>query len=154
MTRLPTVRDGMLLTSPTEPPISVGTADWFKWLEGARSFAYRGAAGRFTARQEERSGRRFWYAYRQQEGTLRKSYLGRSAELTTERLDEAARALAEMARTDANGDNDKRDREDIADAWLSPLIATKIAAPVATPSLMARPGVLGRCLEAVERPCA
>jgi LuxR family maltose regulon positive regulatory protein len=152
MTRLPTVRDGMLLTSPTDPPIAVETARWFDWLDSARSFAYRGAAGRFTARQEERSGRRFWYAYRQQDGTLRKSYLGRSAELTTERLDEAARTLAEMARTDANSEN--RPRETSADAWLSPLIATKIAAPVATPSLMARPGVLGRCLEAVERPCA
>jgi LuxR family maltose regulon positive regulatory protein len=152
MTRLPTVRDGMLLTSPTEPPIAVGTTDWSDWLDAARSFAYRGAAGRFTARQEERSGRRFWYAYRQQDGTLRKTYLGRSAELTAERLDEAARTLAEMARTDAN--DDKRTQENIADAWLSPLIATKIAAPVATPSLMARPGVLARCLEAVERPCA
>ncbi|HEX5156171.1 MAG TPA: LuxR C-terminal-related transcriptional regulator [Ktedonobacterales bacterium] len=152
MTRLPTVRDGMLMTSPTKPPIPVGTPHWFDWLDAARSFAYRGAAGRFTARQEERSGRRFWYAYRQQDGTLRKSYLGRSAELTAERLEEAARALAEMARTDANSEN--RTRESIADAWLSPLIATKIAAPVATPSLMARPGVLSRCLEAVERPCA
>lgn len=152
MTRLPTVRDGMLLTNPTDSPILVGTADWFDWLDAARSFAYRGAAGRFTARQEERSGRRFWYAYRQQDGTLRKSYLGRSAELTAERLDEAARALAEMARANANGE--QRERENIADAWLSPLIATKIAAPMATPSLMARPGVLARCLEAVERPCA
>ena len=152
MTRLPTVRDGMLMTGTTDPPIAVGTARWFDWLGTARSFAYRGAAGRFTARQEERSGRRFWYAYRQQDGTLRKSYLGRSAELTAERLDEAARALTEMARTDADGD--KRKRENIADAWLSPLIATKIAAPIATPSLMARPGVMARCLEAVERPCA
>ncbi len=140
------------MTSPADPPIPVGTADWFDWLDEARSFAYRGAAGRFTARQEERSGSHFWYAYRRQDGTLRKTYLGRSVELTTERLDEAARALAEMAKLGANGD--KRERENVADAWLSPLIATKIATPVATPSLMARPGVMARCLEAVERPCA
>jgi LuxR family maltose regulon positive regulatory protein len=152
MTRLPTVRDGMLVTTPAAPPITIGAADWFDWLDAARSFAYRGAAGRFTARQEERSGSRFWYAYRRQDGTLRKSYLGRSTELTAERLDEAARTLAEMAQADTNDDNGKQDT--IADAWLSPLIATKIAAPIATPSLMARPGVLGRCLEAVERPCA
>ncbi|HEX8727964.1 MAG TPA: AAA family ATPase, partial [Ktedonobacterales bacterium] len=158
MTRLPTVRDGALLTSPSDPTIPVGSARWFDWLDAARSFAYRGAAGRFTARQEERSGSRFWYAYRRQDGTLRKTYLGRSAELTTARLDEAARALAEMAQVGANGaksDNGaNHERENIADAWLSPLIATKIAAPVATPSLMARPGVMARCLEAVERPCA
>ena len=152
MTRLPTVRDGMLVTTPAAPPITIGAADWFDWLDAARSFAYRGAAGRFTARQEERSGSRFWYAYRRQDGTLRKSYLGRSTELTAERLDEAARTLAEMAQADTNDDNGKQDT--IADAWLSPLIATKIAAPIATPSLMARPGVMARCLEAVERPCA
>ena len=98
MTRLPTVRDGMLLTTPAAPPIPIGATDWFDWLDAARSFAYRGAAGRFTARQEERSGSHFWYAYRRQDGTLRKTYLGRAAELTAERLEEAARALAEMAR--------------------------------------------------------
>ncbi|HEX8730332.1 MAG TPA: hypothetical protein VF739_17010, partial [Ktedonobacterales bacterium] len=65
---------------------------------------------------------------------------------------------AEMAQVGANGaksDNGaNHERENIADAWLSPLIATKIAAPVATPTLMARPGVMARCLEGVERPCA
>jgi ATP/maltotriose-dependent transcriptional regulator MalT len=152
MTRLPTVRDEMLLTSPTDPPIQVGTACWFDWLNQARSFAYRGAGGRFTARQEDRSGSRFWYAYRQQNNMLRKTYLGRSSELTAERLDEAARALASMARMDGNGVTGEMDN--ISDAWLSPLIATKITAPQSVQSLVARPGVMARCLEGVERPCA
>ena len=79
MTRLPTVRENLLLT---EPPLGVGSAEWYRWLETARSFAWRGAAGRFTARQEERSGSHFWYAYRRQNGALRKTYLGRASELS------------------------------------------------------------------------
>lgn len=143
MTRLPTVRENMLLT---DPPMLVGTADWFDWLGQARSFAYQGGVGHFTARHEERSGSRFWYAYRRQDGVMRKTYLGRSSELTAQRLDEAARTLA---RTDMNGAQDNA-----SDAWLSPLIATKIAAPQSAQSLVARPGVIARCLESVEHPCA
>jgi LuxR family maltose regulon positive regulatory protein len=142
----------MLSTDLADPPIAVETARWVAWLDTAPSFAYRGVAGRFTARQEERSGRRFWYAYRQQDGTLRKTYLGRSAELTIARLEEAAHTLAEMARMDATGDN--REQENVADAWLSPLITTKIAAPMAPQSVVTRPEVMARCLESIERPCA
>ncbi len=145
MTRLPTVRDDTLLT---DPPVRVGTADWYSWLQRARSFAYRGAAGRFTARHEERSGSRFWYAYLRRDGVLRKTYLGRSTELTAERLDEAARTLAQMGTMGANDAH-----ADVADGWLSPLIATKIAAPQSGQALVTRPGVMARCRESVERPC-
>ena len=142
MTRLPTVSDNTLAT---DPPIPVGTDAWFDWLRRARSFAYRGTVGRFTARQEERSGSHFWYAYRQQRGVLRKTYLGRSGELTATRLDEAARALAQMA--DATSDTN-------AGGWLSPLIATKITTPRSAQSLVMRPAVMARCIESVEHPCA
>ncbi|MGE5335398.1 MAG: LuxR C-terminal-related transcriptional regulator [Nitrososphaerota archaeon] len=143
MARPPTIRDDLLLT---DPPIPLGTVDWFNWLHDARSFAYYGAAGHFTARHEERSGSRFWYAYRRQDGVLRKTYLGRSAELTAQRLTEAARTLNQMAASDK--------RPDSADAWLSPLIATKIAPPQSAQSLITRPAVMERCLEGVEHPCA
>ncbi|HEU5347601.1 MAG TPA: LuxR C-terminal-related transcriptional regulator [Ktedonobacterales bacterium] len=143
MTRLATIRDDTLLTAP---PIPVGSASWFDWLQTAQSFAYRGAAGRFTARQEERSGSRFWYAYRRQDGVLRKTYLGRSTELTAQRLDEAARALAQMAANSAP--------QNSADAWLSPLIATKITTPQPVQPLVTRPLVMARCLESIEHACA
>ena len=162
MTRLPTVRDDLLLT---DPPLRVGTDGWYRWLEVARSFAWRGAAGRFTARQEERSGSHFWYAYRRQNGALRKTYLGRSSELTSERLAEAARSLAQiapmapmaqiapMAQGSADEPHNANDPCD-TDGWLSPLIATKITAPQAPPALVARPAVLARCRESVAHPCA
>ena len=156
MTRLPTVHETLLLT---EPPLRVGSAEWCRWLETARSFAWRGAAGRFTARQEERSGSRFWYAYRRQNGALRKTYLGRASELSAERLIEAARSLSEMARTaeeeaKAVPDATSPDAAGTTDGWLSPLIATKIAAPQAPLSLVARPAALARCRESLAHPCA
>jgi LuxR family maltose regulon positive regulatory protein len=157
MTRLPTVRDDTLLT---EPPLRVGMGEWYRWLETARSFAWRGAGGRFTARREERSGSHFWYAYRRQNGALRKTYLGRSSELTAERLAEAARTLADMAQIAqeeaGEGENERGAAQSAEkmDGWLSPLIATKIAAPQSPPSLVARPAALAHCRESVEHPCA
>ena len=142
MTRLPIVRDDTLLT---DPPMRVGTAGWFDWLDQATSFAYQSTGGRYTARHEERSGRRFWYAYRQQNGVQRKTYLGRSAELTPQRLDEAARTLSQMAEIGSG--------KDTAGAWLSPLIATKIAAPQVSQSLVTRPEAMARCLDGLAHPC-
>src|SRR5262249_11233688 len=93
------------------------------------------------------SGRRFWYAYRQRAGTLRKTYLGRTAVLTLQRLEEAARTLAQPGIT-------KRPEADALGAWSPPLIRTKLVAPQPAMSLVARPVVVARCLERVERPCA
>src|SRR5215469_11392934 len=102
MSRLPAVRDGELYISQHEDSIQVGTQQWFDWLREARSFTFAGAAGTFTARHEERSGRRFWYAYRQQDRILRKTYLGRAADLTLQRLEQAALTLAQTGDQDAH----------------------------------------------------
>ena len=67
--------------------IAVGTPAWYAWLEGATTFAFVGAAGSFTARKERR--RRadgYWKAYRKRAGVVRSAYLGKSADLTLERL--------------------------------------------------------------------
>jgi len=146
MSQLPAVRNGLLHTAPPDDPMPVGTPQWFDWLREARSFTFAGASGTFTARHEERSGRRFWYAYRQRDGLLRKAYLGRSAEMTLQRLEAAADVLAR-----ADG---KRAPGHAAEQWRAQLIATKIALPQPGLSLVARPGTLSRCLESIEHPCA
>jgi LuxR family maltose regulon positive regulatory protein len=72
--------------------------DWFAWLEGATSFAYRDSAGRFTARKEQRQrGGWYWKAYRKLAGKLYRVYLGKTADLTAARLVGAATTLAELA---------------------------------------------------------
>lgn len=150
MSRLPAVRDGILYAAALEAPMRVGTPQWFDWLLEARSFTFASEAGTFTARREERSGRPFWYAYRQRTGVLRKVYLGRATDLTPQHLEQAARMLAEERGKTA--ENEARAGE--LDEWSSPLIATKIAAPQPAMAPIARPAAVARCLESIERACA
>src|SRR5215472_4469432 len=76
--------------------IQVGSETWYAWLNepDPRSFAFAGTLGTFTARREERHGTWYWYAYRSRGGHLHKVYLGKSEELTVERLHEAAALLS------------------------------------------------------------
>src|SRR5579885_2281866 len=168
MSRLPAVHEGMLQQPKSEGilAVPVGTPEWFAWLDTTRSFTFEGAGGSFTARHEERSGRRFWYAYRQQEGVLRKTYLGRSADLTLQRLEQAAATLAQadgrQARASAPSSrahshihthaHDHASHHTQAE-WSMPLIATKIAMPPPVPALIERPQAVAHCLECLERPC-
>jgi LuxR family maltose regulon positive regulatory protein len=78
--------------------ITIGTPAWYAWLEVATTFAFVGEQGSFTARKErsERAGG-YWKAYRKQGGTLRSAYLGKSADLTRERLNAIAVGLATAA---------------------------------------------------------
>ncbi|MCG8346932.1 MAG: LuxR C-terminal-related transcriptional regulator [Chloroflexales bacterium] len=89
--------DGDILHDPKHNPphIRLATPDWFTWLETHNSFTFRSAKGHFTARKERGSSRSvYWKAYRSTSGKLRTFYLGRSATLTSERLELAARELA------------------------------------------------------------
>ncbi len=149
MSQLPAVRNGILTSPLSDAPIAVATPEWFAWLRAARSFSYAGATGTFTARHEERSGRQFWYAYRQSGGKLRKHYLGRSADLTLPRLEQAARALTTTARAQPQVAT-----FDGLEEWVAPLIATKIVVPQPGPSLIARPSLIAHCLDCLDRPCA
>jgi class 3 adenylate cyclase len=76
--------------------IAVGSPAWYAWLEDATTFAFRSAEGSFSARKE-RSGQRGWYwkAYRKQNGILHRAYLGKSGDLTHERLTAIASQLAQ-----------------------------------------------------------
>lgn len=69
---------------------------WLAWLEVQRSFAFEGRRGQITLLKERRagSGSGYWYAYRRQGSRVAKRYLGRSAELSAERLERAAAELA------------------------------------------------------------
>jgi LuxR family maltose regulon positive regulatory protein len=78
--------------------IVVGSPTWFAWLEGASSFSFRSEHGSFTAHKEARAPTRaYWKAYRHLGGRLQRVYLGRSVELTLERLVQAAAELAGSA---------------------------------------------------------
>lgn len=96
----PIVRDN-LLTDAADPNgatvIQVGSRQWFAWLGDNTGFIFQGSAGHLDARRELRRGIPYWYAYRWREGKLSKIYLGKSEELTQERLDRASARLAGQA---------------------------------------------------------
>jgi LuxR family maltose regulon positive regulatory protein len=143
MSRLPAVRDGLLIVAPGAAQVPVGISAWFDWLQEASAFTFASVSGTFTARHEDRAGHRFWYAYRRQEGRLHKTYLGRVEELTLSRLEQAAHILAEKGAASSRFHRGQP----------SPLIATKLIVPHPGLSLVDRPAVVARCLESLEGPC-
>ncbi len=79
--------------------VLVNSDGWYSWLERASTFTFRGERGSFTARKERAGNRRggmYWRAYRKRNGKLLRAYLGKSEELTLERLQAVAAALADM----------------------------------------------------------
>src|SRR5437660_629940 len=100
MTPTPPLVQGELLTYQQDgqsAQVTVGSAEWFRWLETASTFTYRTEHGTFTARLERSGNKRggtYWRAYRKRVGKLRRAYLGKSGELTLERLQMVAALLA------------------------------------------------------------
>jgi len=86
----PWVRHGALALSQGKS-ILLDTTEWFAWLEQGTSFCYSGAHPliRLTVRREKRRQQFYWYAYCKWESKLHNIYLGKSQQLTQERLDHA-----------------------------------------------------------------
>lgn len=89
-----------IMELPSGKRFVVNSQEWWAWVNSdeAESFRFEcdfGVKG-YRARKEEiktRSGS-FWYAYKRVEGKLRKRYLGKSNELSLERLESVAYDLA------------------------------------------------------------
>src|SRR5437868_9907299 len=76
--------------------ISIGSVEWFTWLEQQSSFHFESLYGTFTTRKEQRHDNWYWYAYRHTHKKLHTVYLGKTEELTLECLHEAAQALTSL----------------------------------------------------------
>src|SRR5690242_14372458 len=104
--RTPSFIQGEMLTyyqdgQPVQ--VIVDTPDWYDWLETATIFTFRNADAVFTARRERAGNRRgefYWRAYRRHDGKLRRIYLGKSEDLTLDRLRTVADALEGSEKTD------------------------------------------------------
>lgn len=91
-------QDGYILLGSAlcdlDAAIEVGSPGWFEWLQDNRSFSFAGDAGQFNALKERvRDKGWYWKAYRWQNGRRRSAYLGRSEDLSVERLEEAAKNI-------------------------------------------------------------
>lgn len=105
----PKIRDRQLFCYPNPDPVcEVDSPAWFAWLETATTFRYFSKQRRdfyqghgplfapVSFRKERRRRGWLWYAYRRSHGMLHKRYVGGSAGLTAERLEETAVVLNEI----------------------------------------------------------
>jgi hypothetical protein len=71
---IPKVNHGLLkeqtVNGTSSASITIGTVEWYAWLEHHRSFSFETAHSTFTARKEKRPGGWYWYAYRRKQGKL------------------------------------------------------------------------------------
>ncbi len=122
--RLPLVSDDHVLgpdgVGDQLAPIVVGSDAWYTWLadQHIQSFSFRHPLGTFTARRERKRYGWYWYAYRKHTGRLRKVYLGKTEELTLERLNATAAALSGLGNHD-NGPQACPDEPDASVPQLS-----------------------------------
>lgn len=111
----------------------VGSAAWYDWLDANKKFKYKGIEGHFLARREvRRNNKVYWYAYRRRAGKLSKVYLGKSDELTYERLQQASISLAEQVPEASLPDTE-------APGEFSFLPMTKVNIPILPQRLVDRP---------------
>ena len=154
--RTPIVRGEVLVyqRDEHEQVLTVGTADWYTWLETAASFAFVSQAGSFTARCERSGhGRGDWYwrAYRKQQGQLLARYLGKSEALTLERLHTVALSLTQASVTASKTVAPDTARETALPAF-HPLLATKLHVPRPRTKLVPRSHLIERLQQGMEHP--
>jgi ATP/maltotriose-dependent transcriptional regulator MalT len=152
MTQVPSVADGLLQGTAAggAAGLAVGSPAWFAWLadDAARSFSFRSPAGAYTARKERRQrGGAYWVAYRTVAGRQHKLYLGKADDLTPNRLDEAAAALARRVTGAARPVGETpptpaRVLGRVSQGAAGLLLATKLFVPRPRPDLVPRPRLL------------
>jgi len=149
---IPRVIDDRLIPSESAhqsfPAIQVGSEAWHAWLNepDTRSFAFHSAQGTLTARCEHSHGTWYWYAYRTREGHLHKTYLGKSEELTLERLQEAVTLLSTQRAT--------RQQPPASGTGMPSLhlLTTKLSVPPVRLDMVSRPRLMERMNSAVRGP--
>jgi predicted ATPase/DNA-binding CsgD family transcriptional regulator len=83
-----------------EHQLAVDTPAWYAWLEEVSTFAFVSDMGTFTVRKEPRQhGGVYWRAYRKRDGKLHRAYLGKSHDVTLERLNAVAAMLSGKGNT-------------------------------------------------------
>lgn len=96
--------DGDFLETPEGSMIEVGSPKFLSWLDNPDNRSFRFIAGfagdqSFTARKEpsKKGEADYWYGYRKVETKLHKRYIGKSLDVTLDRLKAVAIALSTPA---------------------------------------------------------
>lgn len=133
----PRVCNGFLYEEPgadsaTNTLLLESTA-WYTWLDSHKSFRFDAPSGGFTARKECRGENWYWYAYQRKQGKLVTAYLGKSQDLTSERLQSVAFTLSVPEQTEPQ-------RTSVHEGALAEqILITKLQIPPLPPHLVPRP---------------
>ena len=95
MSKLTAVR-GSTFELPSGKVIEIGDTRWQQWLDSddSKSFRFEDCDAPYTCKKENPSGNNaYWYGYRKVAGKLHKRYIGKSTEVTVERLIEIGELL-------------------------------------------------------------
>lgn len=139
--------DKLVLASNIESPITLDTPEWFTWLESATTFSFRCSSGNFVARKEARArGGWYWKAYLTVNSTLHRAYLGKTADLTLDRLNSAAAKLVADASVTSGPFTSPAARETspTPTPQANQLLSTKLIIPPARAQLVLRPRLFQR----------
>jgi len=132
----PIVKNNTLTYDSTS--VKVGSLEWYDWLDTNKKFKYQGVEGHFLAQCETRRNHAvYWYAYRRRAGKLSKVYLGKSNNLTKERLEQVSISLSEARLSNHERENYLSSSESRIDTSFLP--KTKVNAPVLPQKLLTRP---------------
>jgi hypothetical protein len=143
-----------------------GSSAWFDWLEQVSTFAFLGKSGHYTARKETKQrGDRYWYAYLITGEQLTKKYLGKSGDLSLERLEHIvgelhSQSVLQMslpetlvsASTDGEEDATRHPILELRDNSLLPLLVTKLHMPCLRNNMVARAHLVKRLQQGLTRP--
>jgi LuxR family maltose regulon positive regulatory protein len=156
----PIVQEGVLWVGEENTAVSstipLDSPQWNDWLTDHKQFKFKGTAGHFSARRETRHGNDYWYAYRRRNGTLNKVYLGKSGEITSMQLEQAAANLAgktvlTQLTLSAEPQNNQPQK-----SWINSSFPalTKIKPPNLPPNLITRPRLNEKISSPVTLICA
>ena len=137
------VKNNLLLLD--EISIEVGSQQWHEWLSEAKKFSFEDEHGCFLAQCEIRRNKPYWYAYRRRAGKLRKTYLGKSEELSLEHLRHVSASLAAPIFKQFKkqpGRNEAHKSEMRIDMHF--LSSSKVNVPILPPQLVSRPRLVNR----------
>ncbi len=118
--------------------------NWEAWLDSITSFAFEDRRGGHCTVRKERlqRGELYWYAYRSIQGRTKKRYLGKTADLTLERLEEVSARFAEPERGSRAARKASQPVPDMGS--LVPLLETKLHPPRLAGQLIERERLLAR----------
>ncbi len=145
-------------------PLPQDKEQWRAWLAACSSFSFQGRSGRLTLRKEsrQRGEDHYWYAYRRQGSRLAKQYIGRTADVTLERLEAAAQMLtasdsagsspvSQARTTPAEQGTTFQERSRHSPGHnLGPLLVSKLSLPQPHASLISREHLLAHLDNALE----